>query len=145
MTSKRGASPNQRASAGAPSIAGKSMRGASTGLVIPSFPTDLELPSISPTARHLRHQAIARGYHVGFLAGQDSSAGERDAADAPVGAAPAPARRVVSPVEGGAGDAEGRRLGVLKFDHRTHAAVLPAFAARPFGKFAPPEEERRLR
>src|SRR6185369_8713799 len=124
MTSKRGARPSQRASAGAPSIGGKCMRGASAA------PLEAILfLAVAAAARHLGDQAIARGHDVGFLAGQDLAAGELHAADAAVLAAGAAARRVVAAVEGGAGDAEGRVLGTLDFDQCAQAAVVPACAA----------------
>src|SRR5688572_30560168 len=101
MTSKRGAVPSQRASAGAPSIGGKSILGASL------------LSAVTAATGHFRDQAVTRRHDVGFLARQDLAALQRDAADAAVGAAGAAARRVVAPLEGGAGNAEGLLLEVL--------------------------------
>src|SRR6185369_3680784 len=67
-----------------------------------------------------------------------------DAADTAVLAAGAAARRVVAAVEGGAGDAEGRVVGVLDFDVRAAAAVVLSFARGALGELATPEQQWRL-
>src|SRR5687767_14572008 len=138
IASKRGARPSQRASSGALSIGGNRMYGTSKTWV-PAFAgtTGLALLSIAATARHLGDETVTGGHYVGFLAGQHTAARQGDAPHAAVRAAGASARRVVAPVEGGAGDAEGGGLGVFDLDHRAHAAALAALAARAVGEFAP--------